>query len=533
MKILATTQGSSLRLVLALSAALQEKEKHELSLIISNSSEYKAALKQPDLAATLYKCKILKEWDIFERSKLHHCSIKETGYWEKETGEPLAWTALADRKLNFGKRGTFVQSYIPYFHDNRTNQIIAYAYKAIDQFFYEEKPDVVLSIGCQTYCDYISAKIAAKQGIPSYILSTTEAGNNICLQTSLSEWPEAVWDRFGQTSHLLEAGSMKMESIERATEYVQNIRDNGVICDKAPEPERPTFRLNFKDLVKTFGKAVVLELKRKQDPDMRADHNLDSYLLTFAYKKFIRPWRTFRTQSWLQKKYIDPDNLEGGHRRIYFPLYSEPDTAIQICGRPYINQIELARILSHSTPADCEILVQDAGGMSGYRSLSYYRKLLSIPKIRLVQPNLSQSHAIALCNAAIVIAGTAGLKAAIQGKPVLVMGKAPYARLGRPYFFQNTGPWKLHQVITDMLDPEITETIRREGEEKFIRLLSVLQEESCQFDHNPLSEEGNRKSTANRFDEHMDRRKQFEALVEYVAERLMPPSEKEMEEKVA
>ncbi len=533
MKILATTHGSSLRLMLLLSAALQGKHKHDLSLIISDSSEYKAALKQADLAATIYKCNILKEWELFERSRYHHCSIKETGYWEKELQEPLTWTALADKSLHLGKHFKYTQDYSPDLDTQRVNQITSYAYKAIDQFFYEEKPDVILTFGSGTYCEYISAKISEKQKIPLYILKPVLTDDSICLHSSLYEWPEAIWEKFNKTSHLLEAGSMKMESIERATEFVEKIRDDGLIYEKTPRLSSPSVEFNISRAIKTVSRSLVQEIKKRQDKDMRIDHYQSGYFLSALYAHIAKPWKAWRVGSFLKEKCINADKLEGGHRRIYYPLQCETETIGQISEGPYHNQIELLRLLSRYSPADCEILVQESAGVLGYRSISYYRKILDIPKVKFLQPNLKQSQAIALCNAVAVVDGNIGFKAAIQGKPVLVLGKPPYRHVGEPYFFVNNNPWKLHKTIEQVFAPENAEKILREGEEKFIRLLTVIHEESCFVKPDTLAIGKGRNRCENRFNEHIDRSQQFERLVEYLAERLMPSANTEVEEKVA
>ncbi|MGH1352099.1 MAG: hypothetical protein ACRBBN_15015 [Methyloligellaceae bacterium] len=532
MKILAATQGASLQIMLGLSEAIHKQIPHELSLIVSDSAEYIDMLHNDDHSERLDKSDVLKEWELFDASRSHDSSEKETTYWEELIKEPLMWTLFADRHLAQGKYNKVTQKYSPRLPDDRMIQIISYGYKAIDEFFYLQSPDLVLSFGITTYCDYIAKKIAEKHEVPFYIINSGKIGSNINLIKNPAEWPFSVWTDFKKTSHLLDCDSIPLECVNRAQNYVQKIQENGFSCEYG---ETATSAQKF-EWIKAF-KSVAIgaaqALQKGRDPIISGDHYIDGYFRTAVYREVIHPWRSWRVSEYLRERYIDPENLPGGHRRIFYPLYFEPESCLYTHGLRFQNQIETIRMLAGSSPADCEILVKEHPKSNGFRPLSYYKKLLQIPGVRLVPPNMPSNQAIALCNAAAVVAGAIGLEAAILGKPVLILGRPPYRHLGKPHFHVNKNPWKLHRTIEAILDPTTSDAIRRAGEEVFIRLLSIVLEDSCPADLNALFIEKSGRQIADMFGEKMTRRQQLEGLIVYLKSKFTEIEEKKVEEKVA
>ncbi len=515
MKILAATQGVSLQIMLGLSEAIQNTTPHELSLITSGSAEYIEALHNEEYSEVLDKAEVLKEWELFDASKEHDSSEKETTYWEELIKEPLMWTLFADRHLVYGGCNKITQKYSPRLSDERMIQVVSYGYKAIDEFFYLQSPDLVLSFGMTTYCDYITKKIAEKHGVPFYILQANKIGSNINLITNPAEWPYIIWKEFRKTTHLLDCDAIPLECINRAQNYVQKIQENGFSCEYG-DTTTSAQKFEWIKAIKSIAKGAIKALKKGRDPIISGDHYIDGYFRTAVYKEVIHPWRSWRVSEYLRERYIDPETLSGGHRRIFYPLYFEPDACLQTHGLPFQNQIETIRMLASSSPADCEILVKEHPKSNGFRPLSYYEKLLQIPGVRLVPPHMPSNKAIALCNAAAVVAGAIGLEAAILGKPVLILGRPPYRHLGKPHFHIYKNPWKLHKAIEAILDPTTSDAIRRAGEEVFIRLLSIVLENSCPADLKALFIEKSGRQIADMFGEQMGRRQQLEGLVAFL-----------------
>lgn len=64
--------------------------------------------------------------------------------------------------------------------------------------------------------------------------------------------------------------------------------------------------------------------------------------------------------------------------------------------------------------------------MRGQRRLGFYRSLLSIPNLRLLPFSVPTNGLILNAEVVAVISSTAGLEAALVGKPVLIFGDYPW-----------------------------------------------------------------------------------------------------------
>ncbi|MGB0574746.1 MAG: hypothetical protein ACPGPC_01110 [Alphaproteobacteria bacterium] len=96
--------------------------------------------------------------------------------------------------------------------------------------------------------------------------------------------------------------------------------------------------------------------------------------------------------------------------------------SLLLYGRPYVNQIELLRAIALSLPADMVLVVKEHPWMVGKRSLSAYRKMLNIPRLRLAAPEITVRSLIENAALCCVHTGSSWWEAAVLKKPVLALG---------------------------------------------------------------------------------------------------------------
>ena len=85
--------------------------------------------------------------------------------------------------------------------------------------------------------------------------------------------------------------------------------------------------------------------------------------------------------------------------------------------------------------------------------ISFYKKILSLPNVKLIHPSLSQTPILENCKMVIVITGTTGLEAALYKKPSIVFGDTIYDSL--PSVQRITNLEKLPVVIKETLKKEV------------------------------------------------------------------------------
>ena len=140
----------------------------------------------------------------------------------------------------------------------------------------------------------------------------------------------------------------------------------------------------------------------------------------------INPVRANIVNRKFKKNYIYENDLKNGDKYIFYPLHTEPEVSLLVYGRPFVNQIELIRMIALSMPLGFNLYVKEHPMMLGKRKISAYNKILNIPRVKLVSPSIASRSIIESSSLLTVITGSMALEAAIVKKPVLTFGDCPY-----------------------------------------------------------------------------------------------------------
>ena len=73
-----------------------------------------------------------------------------------------------------------------------------------------------------------------------------------------------------------------------------------------------------------------------------------------------------------------------------------------------------------------KLLVKEHPAAFGKRPLSYYKKLLAIPNVELIDSSVGTTKIIKYSSLVTTISGSVGFEGIILGKPVIIFGNAPY-----------------------------------------------------------------------------------------------------------
>ena len=120
--------------------------------------------------------------------------------------------------------------------------------------------------------------------------------------------------------------------------------------------------------------------------------------------------------------------------------------------------------------------------MVGKRSLSWYEKLLNIPRVHLVKPDVEARRLITDASMICVITGSIALEGAILGKPVITLGDGPFNALPNHMVRQCKNLRELPGLITHQLNNHHHDESgrqaaqrRREGVEAVTAQIKLLQ----------------------------------------------------------
>ncbi len=171
----------------------------------------------------------------------------------------------------------------------------------------------------------------------------------------------------------------------------------------------------------------------------------------------FKQWRVRRYVNKIFTKTIDQKSPF-----IYFPLHSEPERALSIAAPFFTNQIEVITNVAKSIPIGYLIYVKDHPIMAvkGERTLEFYKKIKSLPNVRLIHPSISQDNLIKQCSIVVTIGGTAGLEAAIFGKSSVVFSKTMYSSLPSVHEVKNINelPSTIRKSLQTKVNPNDVKT---------------------------------------------------------------------------
>jgi hypothetical protein len=115
-----------------------------------------------------------------------------------------------------------------------------------------------------------------------------------------------------------------------------------------------------------------------------------------------------------------------GERFVYFPFHVPLDVQLTLRSPEYLDQEALARRLAESLPAGVWLYVKEHPASIGAHSLSALRRLRATGRVRLIHPSVNSFELIRDAEVVVTINSKVGAEALMQGKPLVVVGRAFY-----------------------------------------------------------------------------------------------------------
>lgn len=110
----------------------------------------------------------------------------------------------------------------------------------------------------------------------------------------------------------------------------------------------------------------------------------------------------------------------------FFPLHFEPEAATLVLAPFAMDQPSMVEYIAKSLPVGMRLYVKEHPMSVGRRPLGHYRRLATIPNVKLVSP-WADTHALLRgCTLLTTITGTAGWEALLYERPVITFGNAFY-----------------------------------------------------------------------------------------------------------
>lgn len=153
---------------------------------------------------------------------------------------------------------------------------------------------------------------------------------------------------------------------------------------------------------------------------LRRYRKVRGYYLSENIKMLVRQWRSdsFLTGS----KVGCLADLEG-KKFVFFPLHTEPETALQRASPEYFFQLSAIASLARDLPADHLLVVKETYENRGRRPDNFYEQILEFKNVILLDMLELGLEVVKQARAVATISGTAGMEAAVLGIPVITFGR--------------------------------------------------------------------------------------------------------------
>jgi hypothetical protein len=361
----------------------------------------------------------LKEWDINKVASHTKPDNSLIERFEQTYGIPDLWSALnCDRRIMLGQYTKYTQDYSPRYSHQQMLSFLQVSISKIEDFIDTVQPQAIIGFNMVTLGEYLFYLIAKQKNIPYWQIKNAKIDNLVTL------FP----DPLAASSYIQEnpLNDDSSDAFSKAKSYLLQAQKKDSTYEGHIILKPPSGRNIFGPaLIKKLAAATAFSLIKK------SQYPYDSQsagLKAVWYFNVNRPLKSINHHKFLSRYYISPSKL-ADTKYVFFPLHTEPEIALSVYGRWYQNQIEVIRNIAQSIPVTWKVVVKDHPRSLGIRKLQYYKKLLEIPNVRLVNPYLPSYDVIENAKAVITISGWVGFEAVMSKKPVVTLGECAYNAL--------------------------------------------------------------------------------------------------------
>jgi len=128
-----------------------------------------------------------------------------------------------------------------------------------------------------------------------------------------------------------------------------------------------------------------------------------------------------------RKKFIDEnfDYKLKDDKYILFPLQTEAESALLIESPLQNDQIEIIKKISKAMPIDYKLIVKEhpMAKSRSWRSVETYQKIMEIPRVKLLHPDVKIQEIIKKISLVITISSNVALDALFSQKPVMMFAE--------------------------------------------------------------------------------------------------------------
>lgn len=297
--------------------------------------------------------------------------------------------------------------------EDTENNTIALLHK----IFQENQIHFIVNEMVANMCSYLLSKIGSTYGVPYVSLMGSRFPGYITI--GLTDGSDEA-DLYKKKFELLEKKELEPSNLEKnfIRQYLINFDSTTPDYMKISGMTETSFlnaiRRLIKNVIELFGNFRI-GLIFPYDP-----------FLGYVYKySFLNKLRTLKRVIRCQTGNIKYDSVED-EKFVMYPLHYHPEASTSVLSWANFNEIDIIRTIACSLPRNFKLYVKDHPTAKGFLSFRDYRRIKSIPNVRLIDAKLNSKYLIRKSYGVITLTSTVGYEALILGKPVISMGNIFY-----------------------------------------------------------------------------------------------------------
>jgi len=312
-------------------------------------------------------------------------------------------------KIAYSER-TFLQER-NFFHKFTSNEIL-FIIESLSKFYVDFliriKPDfIIMQKTGENLANFLLYNISKSMGIKTIMLVETRLLNSFVFSDDL-------------LISTLKNEFLKIKNdppenlIEYDSNYLENKQTNAVKSFKSVKFGNATPN----EKIKRYSKRILTE----PEPIFYNKGKTKLKMLNWRLKLFFQLRK--------RKNFIDRNSLKliPNQKFVYFPLPVQPEAWSNAWAPFHTNLISIIENIAKSIPAEYTLFVKEHPGQKGklWRSIQFYEKILALPNVRLIHPELNNNELISKCDLVTLINSSTGLEALFHKKPVIVFTDVYY-----------------------------------------------------------------------------------------------------------
>jgi len=370
-------------------------------------SEFYAIYEIPERSNNFFQnqkfIKFKKTWNYFENIKKN--PIYDLDYLKNfETKFNVNLWKLVSNERYF--------KFNDFYHFSRDEilSILTQECKLFEKILTDVKPDFFLTFDTPFHFNRLFYEMCKNNGIKILMLQSSRLSNK-CM---ISEDPQKL-----SNFHFKDESFNNLDTFEKLQNYLNSNNYLKQIKEDFLEfsPRKSNTISSFFDYLNSDNKITQTHYSYYGRNKIRVLFHKAKLELKAKYRK------RFIDKNFLTK--IENTNF------VFFPLHMEIEQYPLIIAPFYTNQIELIRHIVKSLPINYQLYVKEHPSQStrGWRSISDYNEIMSIPNVKLIHPDLETKDIYKKCSLVISIAGTSSFEAAFFGKPSILFSELMFDSL--------------------------------------------------------------------------------------------------------